>query len=220
MEFVPKLFVAGIYMGPPTQEQINRQRLNQVWADVAGKYDDFMQLQVSPDGRAAEFSGQTPEEGVSIQPPLVQVRDAIRLTADQSAERAADIFRTVARHLSIGQYFNLGVKHIYHFAPPSNDARAFMHDILGKTEDDLADLGQGVVPGVKYYVPNPNSGQPPWMVEIEPLLSDPEGRTVIVSVDAQFGGPIGLDAIALRCREARDFVETGVKRYIDRASSF
>lgn len=216
MELVPKLFVAGIYMGPPTQEQINRQRLNQVWADVAGKYDDYVQLQVSPDGRAAEFAGQMQEEGVSIQPPLVQVRDAIRLTADQSAEKAADIFRTVARHLSIAQYFNLGVKHIYHFTPASNDARTFMLDVLGKADDDLADLGHDVSPGVKYYVPQPNAGH--WMVEIEPLLYDPEGRTVIVSVDAQFGGPIATDVIVQRCREARDFAETGVKRYIDKAS--
>jgi hypothetical protein len=219
MELVPKLLVAGIYMGPPTQEQtVNRQRLNQVWADVAGKYDDYVQLQVSPDGRAAEFTGAISEEGVSIQPPLVQVRDAIRLTADQSAEKAADIFKIVARHLLVAQYFNLGVKHIYHFTPPSNDATAFMREVLGKTSEDLADLGQDVVPGVKYYVAHPAAGGQPWAVVIEPLLFDPEGRTVVVEVDAQFGGPIALDAVEQRHREARDFIDAGVKRYIDRAS--
>jgi hypothetical protein len=219
MELVPKLLIAGIYVGPPTQDQtVNRQRLNQVWADVASKYDDYVQLQVSPDGLAAEFTGAIPGDGVSIQPPLVQVRDVIRLTAEQSAEKATDIFRIVARHLLVAQYFNLGVKHIYHFAPQSNDATAFMRDVLGKTSDDLADLGQEVVPGVKYYVAHPAAGGQPWTVVIEPLLADPEGRTVVVEVDAQFGGPIELDAVERRHQEARDFINAGVKRYIDRAS--
>jgi hypothetical protein len=219
MELVPKLFIAGIFMGPPTQEEaVNRQHLNQVWADVAGKYDDYVQLQVSPDGRAAEFAASVPEEGVSIQPPLVQVRDAIRLTAEQSAVKAADIFRIVSRHLMVGQFFNLGVKHISHFAPPSSDALTFMQDILGKTDNDLADLGQGVVPGVKFFVPQPNGGQP-WVVQLEPLLSDPDHLTIVVEVDAQFGGAIDLDVVVQRCSEARSFIDTGVKRYIDRAAT-
>lgn len=219
MELVPKLFLAGIFMGPPTQEDaINRQRLNQVWADVAGKYDDYVQLQVSPDGHSAEFAGSMPPEGVSIQPPLVQVRDAIRLTAEQSAEKAADIMRIVGRHLSVGQFFNLGVKHLYHFTPLSNDARSFMQDVLGKTDNDLSDLGHGVIPGVKYFVPHPEAEQL-FTVVIEPLLSDPEHRTIVVEVDADFNGPIELDAVEQKCREARDFIESGVRRYIDRASA-
>jgi hypothetical protein len=218
MELVPKLFVGGIFMGPPTQEDaFNRQRLNQIWADVAGKYDDYVQLSVSPDGRAAEFAGSFAEEGVSIQPPLIQVRDGIRLTTEQSAEKAADIFRTVSRHLLVAQFFNLGVKHIYHFTPPSNDARTFMQDVLGKEDDDLADLGHGVIPGVKFFVPQPDEGQP-WVVKIEPLLADPDHKTIVVEVDAQFGGAVDLDMVVQRCREARNFIETGVKRYIDRAS--
>lgn len=218
MELVPKLFVAGIFMGPPAQEDaVNRQRLNQVWADVAGKYDDYVQLQVSPDGRSAEFTGAMPQEGVSIQPPLIQVRDAIRLTAEQSAEKAADIVRIVARHLSVGQFFNLGVKHLYHFTPASNDARAFMQDVLGKTDDDLSDLGHGVIPGVKFFVPQPEA-EKLFTVVIEPLLADPEQRTIVVEVDADYGGPVDLDMIVQRCREARDFIENGVRRYIDRAS--
>ena len=59
MELVPRAFVLGAFMPPaPPGQEITVDRINRIWADVAGSYG-FVQLQLTPDRTSANFLGAT-----------------------------------------------------------------------------------------------------------------------------------------------------------------
>lgn len=218
MDFIPKFLIIGLYTPVPLPGseggKLVRAQINQIWADVTAKYAEYHQLQIAPDGSAAQFLGPTEASAVTIQPPLLQLREEIGLTPERSAEKAHDVFDIVARHIGAHQFFNLGVKAVYHAEPPDHDARGFLlHHVLGKTQEDVAELGTGgdLYAGVTYYLGRPQSF---YKISVEPLLEDP--RSLYIDIDARFEGPIELEALVRRAQETAEFVQGPLGRYLDK----
>lgn len=219
MEFLPRAFVIGVFAAvqPSPTPIVTSEKLNRVWAEVAPRHG-YRQLQLAPDGSAAQFLGATGDDGATIQLPLVQVRSSAGLGASNAAEAAQDVLGAIAKHLGLSQFFNLGIKHVFHAPLSDNDGRGFvMRRLMGKTEEDLGTLQAGgkIWGGVKYGVTLPDNTQ--HTVVIEPWLAD--DRFIFIDVDTQFPGPVSLDVVKERARDAEQFGTTAVKAYLDNAAS-
>lgn len=216
MNLVPRFFVAGLFAPVLPPGEVTADRLNRAWSEIQGLYG-YRRLELAPEGNAANFVGASDEEGVTIQPPLIQVRDRIALTPEQSTDKAQSVFRVVTRHLGLSQLFNLGVKHIYHAPIPDKDSRGFvLRNILGKGEQELSDLQSGgtIWAGVKYVVSHTDVQ---YTLLIEPLQADQ--AFLFIDLDAQFPGPTTLDAVKDRAREAERYLTQAVAMYLDKVSS-
>jgi hypothetical protein len=219
MELIPKWLIVGVFTPPPGvpgTEPITPEKLNRIWSEV-GPAHGYRQFQTLPDNAGAVFVGATQEAGVTIQPPLLQVRDPITMTAEQSADRAEQILKVIARHLGTTQFFNLGMRHVYHAPIADNDATGFvMRNVLQKSEEDLGDLqvGGDFWGGVKYVASNP---EVQYTLVIEPLIAD--NRLMLLDLDAQFPGPAALDAITKRAHDAQAYITQAVSSYLEKAGA-
>lgn len=216
MELIPKALVTGVFaaVNPDLAGQVTADKLNRIWSELAPQMR-YRQFQLAPDGSAAQFLGATVEEGATIQLPLIQVRSSIELSAEQAAEQAEMALKVIASHLGITQFFNLGIKHVYWATVESNDARAFvLNQILGRTEDDLAELQQGgtLWAGVKYVAVTEESQ---YTTVIEPLQAD--NRFLFVDLDAAFAGPVDLDRVTQRAKDAARYLTQSVKSYLEKS---
>ena len=153
MELVPRALVVGLFAPPafPGQQPVTTEQINKIWSEVApGRY---AQLQLAPDGAAAQFLGPTLDTGMTIQHPLIQVRDAIKLTPEKTAEELQQLLKAVARHLGLTQVFNLGIKLVCHASVPNNDAKGFiLNHVLsepGANMDELRPPGGDIFAGFK-----------------------------------------------------------------------
>lgn len=174
-----------------------------------------MQLQMAPDGTSAEFVGRTVDDGVAIQPSLVQVRGLINTTTEQAADDARGIFAATLRHLATEQLFNLGIRLVYNAPMPDNDARSFvLRRVLSAEDDGLTSLAagsQGLWGGVKYVVPLPDRH---YTLAVEPLQMD-QMRSLFIDLDAQFPGEATVESITSRAGEAQAYITGPVDRYLD-----
>lgn len=216
MELLPKALVIGVFIPPPGvpgAPEVGMDKINRIWSEVAPQYN-YTQLQSSPDGAAAQFLGSSADVGVTIQPPLIQVRDLVDLDPGKSAEKAERVIKAIARTLGTKQFFNLGVKHVYHVPLESNDARSF---VLGKMLSgpeslEHLEIGGDTWSGVKHVITHADGV---YELKIEPLQSD-EMKSLFVDLDAQFPGPLtSLDAITERARDAKDYLTNHVVRYLE-----
>lgn len=217
VEFIPKVLVVGVFAAvqPSPAAPINEEKINRIWAEVAPR-QGYRQLQLSPDGAGAQFLGADAEMGMTIQLPLIQVRTKIETTAAKAAEEVHDTFKTVAKHLGLAQFFNLGIKHVYHAPIPTNDARGHvLRQILGKSEEDLGELQRGgrFWGGVKYGAAGPDNSQ--FVTTVEPWLAD--DRYLFIDLDAQFPGVTTLEGLKDRAREAEQYLTGAVREYLDSA---
>lgn len=217
VDLIPKWLVVGVFTPPPGvpgSEPITPEKLNRIWSEVAPAYG-YRQFQTLPDNAGAVFTGAQAEAGVTIQPPLLQVRDPITMTASQSADRAQSILKVIARHFGTTQFFNLGMRHVYHAPIADNDAIGFvMRNVLQKNVDELGELqvGGSLWAGVKYVAANP---EVQYTLVIEPLTAD--NRFMLLDLDAQFPGPATLDALTSRGRDAEQYLKQAVGGYLDQA---
>jgi hypothetical protein len=216
VQLIPRALVVGGFVppAPPGQQQVTVERVNRIWSELAPVHG-FTQLQMVPDGSGANFVGRTPDDGVMIQPPLIQTRSQIGTTAEQAADDAQAIFAAVLRHLGIGQLFNVGIRLVYNAPMPDNDARSFvLRRVLSADEDRLADLAAGseaLWGGVKYVVPLPDRQ---YTLTIEPLQLD-DMRSLFIDLDAQFPGEAPVDSITRRAADAQGYLAGPVDRYLD-----
>jgi hypothetical protein len=217
MDMIPKALIVGIFIPPaggPGGPTVSVEKLNKIWSEVAPQFG-YTQLQTSPDGAAAQFLGATPDTGVTIQPPLIQVRDLIQLTPETSAENAETVLKTISRLVGTNQFFNLGVRLVYHAPLESNDAKTFIRTKVlggGGASFEELDAGGEQWSGVKHVITNP---QGIYTLQLEPLQLD-EGKSLYIDLDAQFPGPVpNLDAVTDRAKDAKDFLTNNVERYLN-----
>lgn len=220
MDLIPKALVAGglVPPAPLGQQQVSADRINRIWAEVAPDHG-FTQLQMAPDGTMASFLGRTPEDGLTIQPPLVQARRTISETPRSAAEAAQSVISVVARHLSATQIFNLGIRHIYVAPLADNDARSFaLRRLLRTPEEELEDLAtepSRAWGGVKYVIPLVDRQ---YTLVIEPFLVE-EMRSLYLDLDVQFPGATDVTSIASRAREAQEYLSGAVNRFLDQRAA-
>ncbi|HTX32259.1 MAG TPA: hypothetical protein VMD09_12830 [Solirubrobacteraceae bacterium] len=217
MHLIPKALVVGVFIPPagvPGAPTVTADKINRIWSKVAPEHG-YRQLQAAPDGSAAQFLGTTPDTGVTIQPPLIQVRDLIGLDPGQSAESAAQVLKTIAQVLGTSQLFNLGVRHVYNVPIDNNDARGFVLERLlgGADRFEELDLGGGLWGGTKIVTTDPTGSA--YVLTVEPLQVD-EMKSLYVDLDATFPGPLpSLDSVTDRAADARSFITENVNRYLD-----
>jgi hypothetical protein len=211
MELIPKAFVVGVFAatepGSPDLDRVNR-----IWSELSARYD---YRQLSRTGEGVHFIGVGPDDALIIQPPLVQVRSTAKMGVQNAADEAEVAIRTVARHLGYAQFFNLGIKHVFH-APAPEDAQEFvMRRLLGRGSVELGDLerGGGIWGGVKYRLAAPDGSV--YTLVIEPLIAD--NRYLFIDLDAQFPGPADTDRIRDRAREAEEYADRAIRRYLEAA---
>lgn len=213
---IPKFFVAGLFMPPPFPgtDTVTKDKLNRIWADVSNLFP-YQGIQFAPGFDGAQLIGAHPEEGVTIQPPLLQVRDLVDLAPEQSLDKARTVLKIIARHVGVAQFFNLGIKFVYHVPAPNGDARQFLHSFLLHEPDQLAILAQGgsLWAGGKYVIEHPDLTH---TVVVEPFQAD--NRYVFIDLDTQWPGPFEPDQVQERGTEALRFLQQGVRAFIERAS--
>ena len=219
MEFVPKALIVGVFAAvqPSPAAPVTAEKINRIWAEVAPR-QGYRQLQLAPDGSGAQFVGGHPDDGLTIQLPLIQVRANIEMTAEKAADEVQTTFKTIAKHLGLGQFFNLGIKHVYHAPIPTNDARGHvLRRVLGKNEDEVGPLQRGgqFWGGVKYGAGAPDNSQ--FVLTIEPWLAD--DRFIFIDLDAQFPGVTTLDTLKDRARDAEQYLTGAVREYLDSAEA-
>lgn len=217
VELIPKALIVGAVAAvqPSVTSPVTEEKLNRIWAEVAPR-QGYRQLQLAPDGSGAQFLGSTADDGTTIQLPLIQTRSRIATTAANAADELQTTLRTIAKHLGLAQFFNLGVKHIYHVPISTNDARGFvLGRLLHKTEDDVSVLERGgpFWAGLKYGAGGGDGSQ--FVVAIEPWLTD--DRFLLIDLDAQFPGVASLENVKDRAREAEEYLTRSIKEYLDRA---
>jgi energy-converting hydrogenase Eha subunit B len=223
VELVPKELVVGVFVQPPLPgvqggAKLTRDIINRVWTEVNALYP-YQNLQVSPPGDAAQFIGARGlEEGVTLQPPVLQVRDPISSTPDLAADQVQTILKIIARNLGSPPMFNLGIRFVYHApldgAGTMADGRAFvLGRVLGKQETDLDVLRRGGViwGGVKYVINHPDASA--FTLLIEPLTTDP--KMLYLDLNAQFQGQVQLDLLKERVKEVVSFMSQTVRGYLE-----
>jgi hypothetical protein len=199
--------------GVPGVAPVTHEKLNRIWSEVQPAHG-YRQLQVAPDGTGAQFLGSDSDSGVTIQPPLLQVRDSITMTGMQSAERAESVLKVIARHLGVAQFFNLGIRHVYWAAVPDNDAHGFvLNRVLRYEAEQIGDLriGEDLTGGVKFVAHGANTT---YTLVIEPLMRDP--HYLFLDLDAQFAGPTDLDAVKARAHDAEEYLTHAANSFLDR----
>jgi hypothetical protein len=174
---------------------------------------------MEPDGSSGEFVGKTPETGLIVRPPLIQFRQKMESTAGHAAEEAQSVFSLVARQLSIGQFFNLGIKHIYHAPVENNDARGFiLHKLLSRSDGDFAELSGEpgrLWAGIRFGISVPTSdGDAVYDLRIEPLHAE-QMRSLFIDLDASYPGAWEPSIISTRAGEAASYLTGAVNRYLD-----
>lgn len=214
MELIPKALVVGLIaptLNVSDQTRVTTDKLNRIWTEVTGTYR-YGQLQLAADGSGCQFIG--PDGNVTIQPPLLQIQDAIELGPSQSHDKGQAILKTIARHLGATDFLNLGIKHVYNAPAPHGDGRAaVLNRILSKSEDDLGELQQGgqMWGGVKYVVTLQDAV---YTLQVEPLQAD--AKYIFIDLDVQFPGPAQLDTIKTKASEAEGYLTQSVNSYLDK----
>lgn len=196
---------------------ITEEKLNRIWSEVAPR-QRYRQLHLAGDGSGAQFLGATADDGVTIQLPLIQVRATITTSAAQVAGEVQTTLRTISKHLGVAQFFNLGVKYVYHAPIATNDARGFvLQRLLRKSEGDVGMLERGgpFWGGLKFGASGPDGSQ--FILIIEPWLAD--DRFLYIDLDSQFPGAISIDDIKERAAEAEEYLGHAVREYLDNADS-
>jgi hypothetical protein len=217
MELIPQALVVGSFLPPnmPGMGALDREKINRIWSELAPRYH-LTQLQMTPDGSGANFVGAAPEDGVTIQVPLIQVRLKITTTADEAGRSAQSMLGVISRHAGATQLFNLGVRLIYTAPLADNDARAFIFGQLlsGAFErlDRLATQQDQAWAGVKYVVPHTDRN---YTVNIEPLQAD-QMKSLYIDVDTAFmPGPFAPDSVASHVEEVREFISGALKETLE-----
>jgi hypothetical protein len=216
MEMIPKAFVAGLFLPPnigPSGVRVTREQLDQIYAEVGPTWG-YRSYELAQDQGSAQMLGASQEDSVVIQPPVVQVRDLIPQTPQHSADKAEQIFRTIAHRLGATECWNLGIRHVYHAPVPDNDGRGFvLHRILSKTDEDFGDIrgSADMWAGVKYAM---TYGERSDTLVIEPFVQDM--RFLFIDLDSQFPGPVDLDRIKERARDVENYLSGAVRRYLER----
>lgn len=212
MELIPKALVVGVFAatqpGPPDRERVNR-----IWDELSTRHD-YRQLNHA--GDSVQFFGIGPDDALVLQPPLVQVRSTAKMGVQNAADEAEVAIKTVARHLGYAQFFNLGIKHVFHAPSPGGNAEEFvMRRLLRQDPADLGDLerGAGIWGGLKYRMEAPD--QSIYTLAIEPLVAD--NQYLFVDLDAQHPGPADTDRIKDRAREAEEYADRAIKHYLEAA---
>lgn len=210
MELIPKALIVGVFAatqpGPPDRERVNR-----IWSELSARHD---YRQLSHTGESVQFMGIGPDDALIIQPPLVQVRSTAKMGVQNAADEAQVAIKTVARHLGYTQFFNLGIKHVFHAPAPNANAEEFvMRQLLGRDPADLGELerGVGVWGGLKYRMAAPD--QSVYTLVIEPFVAD--NQFLFVDLDAQFPGAADTDRIQERAREAEEYADRAIRQYLE-----
>lgn len=213
VELIPKALIIGLFT-PMQPGSLDRERVNRIWNEISARHD-YRQFNITPD--AAQFLGASADDALVLQPPLVQIRSSARLGLQNAADEAGVALKAVAKHLSITQFFNLGIKHVYHSPAPDKDALSFvLRRLLGKEEGgDLGALERGgrFWAGLKYGADAPDESS--YTLVIEPFLAD--NQYLFIDLDAQFPGPVDLDRVTERAREAEDYADQAMRQYLEGA---
>lgn len=210
MELIPKVLVVGLFAAAQPGP-LDRDRVNRIWDELSSRHE---YRQLSHFGESVQFMGTVPDDTLLIQPPLVQVRSTARLGLKNAADEAAVAVNSVARHLGYAQFFNLGIKHVFHAPAPNGAAIEYvMRRLLGRDPSDLAalDRGGGIWAGLKYGMSAIDESA--YTLVIEPLLAD--DRFLFIDLDAQFPGPADPARIQESAREAEDYANRAIRQYLE-----
>ena len=212
MELIPKVLVVGLFAAAQPGP-LDRDRVNRIWDELSSRHE---YRQLSHFCESVGFIGTSPDDALVIEPPLVQVRSTARLGLKNAADEAAVAVKSVARHLGYKQFFNLGIKYVFHAPAPNGAAIDYvMHRLLGRDQSQLSalDRGGGIWAGLKYGMEASDASA--YTLVIEPLLAD--DKFLFIDLDAQFPGPADPAEIQERAREAEDYAYRAIRQYLEGA---
>jgi hypothetical protein len=165
--------------------------LQRAYFDVSREHA-YQQFQFLPGDAGAQFLN-SPEDGLVIQPGLIQFRSVIDSTPEVARERTLSIMRVLTKRLEVLSFLQVGIKIVAH-VPVQGSARSFIADRLMRGTERIEELGPGFFAGgVKYR----NIEQTPPQEEvllIEPFVQD--DNFLFVDYDTQRPQQFELDQLA------------------------
>lgn len=185
--------------------------LQRAYFDVS-KEHPYQQFQFLPGDAGAQFLN-SPDDGIVVQPGLIQVRHVVASTPEVARERCGAIVRLLAKRLGLSVFLATGIKVVAH-VPALMPARSFIADRLMQNADHLDELGPDFFAGGVKYRSLASAGQPEETLLIEPFIHD--DNFLYVDYDVQRPQPFELrDQISTWLDEAFGFVRGPAMRLLD-----
>lgn len=215
MEPLIRNFVVGL-VPQPTQlppAPFGREALQRAFFDVT-QHHSYQQFAFTPGDTGAEFAN-SPADGVTIQPQLLQVRCEVDLTAERAREKVVDVVTAVSRRLSIESFLQLGIKVIAHVPAPGEapSARAFVGDQLMRGTDHADELGPQFFAGGVKFRSIEGDGLHERVLLIEPFVGD--DSYIFIDYDVQLRTPATVKGLGDAIDEAVGFVRGPTMRVLE-----
>jgi hypothetical protein len=187
--------------------------LQRAYFDVS-RMHPYQQFGLLPGDGGAHFLN-SPDDSVTVQPALLQVRTPIELTAERAREKVVDVVRGVTQRLGIESYFQTGIKVVAHVSAPgeSPSARAFVAERLMQGADRIDELGPSFFAGGLKYWSLEAGDSFEQVLLVEPLLRD--DRWLFVDYDAQRRSPSDGSQLGEWIADAFKFVSGPAMRLLE-----
>jgi hypothetical protein len=221
VELNPQNLVIGLVVpapmpGLPSQgaPTVTFDSLNHVFGEVASQFG-YRNFTSSPEGNAGQIMGATPQSAIIVNPGLIQVMDAVELTAERSAEKVQQVLKIIAKHLSVTSVIQIGVKWLFHAPVKSRDAATFVREALTtQSSSDLASIGLG---GRQYVglkvVSGDQAGTTIYSLTVEPLQADE--TQLFIDIDAAVVGA-GLGDVESKAKDVLTYIRVPVTQLLEK----
>ena len=182
MEPLFRQLVVGL-VPQPTQippAPFAREDLQRAFFDVTREHP-YQQFAFLPGDSGAEFANSV-EDGVAVQPALIQVRTPVDLTPERAREKAIDVVRVLRKRLAIASFLLCGIKVVAH-VPAPGEARTFVAERLMREAERIEELGPHYFAGGLKYRSLEDEGLVEGVLLVEPLIQD--DKLIFIDYDIQ-----------------------------------
>jgi hypothetical protein len=184
--------------------------LQRAYFDVS-KEHHYQQFQFLPGEAGAQFMN-APEDGIVVQPGLIQLRTPVETTPEVARERFVAILRVLAKRLALATFLQAGIKVVAHVAVDGS-AKHFIGERLMRSPDHIAELGPNFFAGgVKFRSIQPENGLEENLL-LEPFVHD--DKFVFVDYDVQRPFPYEVGQVGGWLDEAFAFVRGPAMRLLE-----
>lgn len=216
LEILYQQVVVGL-LPQPSQippQPYDREALQRAFVDLTAEYS-YQQFVFTPSG-GAQILGGTPEDGVTIEPGLIQARTPVSMTKELAASKIAGILSSVSRRMNLHAFLGGGLKIVAHAPIPTGyeNAQQFVGQRLMHSEDHPAELGPNYFAGGVKYRSIEDEGESEEVLLIEPWVREPV--FLFIDYDVQNRRPMtDTSAVSHWLDDAFGFIDGNVRRLLE-----
>jgi hypothetical protein len=216
LEILYQQIVLGLFP-QPTQippQPFDKEALQRAFLDLTGDYT-YQQFVFTPNG-GAQVLGATPDDGITIEPGLIQVRTPVAMTKELAATKVTTVLASVCKRMDIQAFVSGGMKVIAHAPIPTGyeHAQQFVGEKLMHSEAHPAELGPKYFAGGVKYRSIDNEARREENLLIEPLIRDPV--FLFIDYDVQRAEQLkGTAVLSQWLDDAFGFIDGNVRRLLE-----